>query len=81
MSVKMLNAILLSSIRQRVILLISSLLIVIMISVILLSVIPMSVIPMNVIPWTNFSLQDEPWAEFSTLEVAACIILCTYGPV
>jgi hypothetical protein len=21
--------------------------------------------------WTNFSLQDEPWAEFSTLEVAA----------
>jgi hypothetical protein len=22
--------------------------------------------------WTNFSLQDEPWAEFSTLEVAAC---------
>ncbi len=31
--------------------------------------------------WTNFSLQDEPWAEFSTLEVAACIILCTYGPV
>ncbi len=31
--------------------------------------------------WTNFSLQDEPWAEFSTLEVAACIILSTYGPV
>jgi len=31
--------------------------------------------------WTNFSLQDEPWAEFSTLEVAACTILCTYGPV
>ncbi len=31
--------------------------------------------------WTNFSLQDEPWAEFSTLEVAACVILCTYGPV
>jgi hypothetical protein len=30
--------------------------------------------------WTNFSLQDEPWAEFSTLEVAACIILCTYSP-
>jgi hypothetical protein len=27
--------------------------------------------------WTNFSLQDEPWAEFSTLEVAACIP-CTY---
>jgi len=22
-------------------------------------------------PWTNFSLQDELWAEFSTLEVAA----------
>jgi hypothetical protein len=21
---------------------------------------------------TNFSLQDEPWAEFTTLEVAAC---------
>jgi hypothetical protein len=33
------------------------------------------------IPWTNFSLQDEPWAEFSTLEVAAYVILCTYGPV
>ncbi len=32
-------------------------------------------------PWTNFSLQDKPWAEFSTLEVAACIILCTYGLV
>jgi hypothetical protein len=31
--------------------------------------------------WTNFSLQDEPWAKFSTLEVAACIIICTYGPV
>ncbi len=31
--------------------------------------------------WTNFSLQDEPWAEFSTIEVAACVILCTYGPV
>ncbi len=31
--------------------------------------------------WTNFSIQDEPWAEFSTLEVAACVILCTYGPV
>ncbi len=25
-------------------------------------------------PWTNFSLQDEPWAEFSTLEVVACVI-------
>jgi hypothetical protein len=22
--------------------------------------------------WTNFSWQDEPWAEFQTLEVAAC---------
>ncbi len=22
--------------------------------------------------WTNLSWQDEPWAEFSTLEVAAC---------
>ncbi len=22
--------------------------------------------------WTNFSWQDKPWAEFSTLEVAAC---------
>ncbi len=22
--------------------------------------------------WTNFSWQDEPWTEFSTLEVAAC---------
>ncbi len=25
--------------------------------------------------WTNFSLQDEPWAEFSTLEVAALHIM------
>ncbi len=25
--------------------------------------------------WTNFSLQDEPWAEFSTLEVAACVTM------
>ncbi len=23
-------------------------------------------------PWTNFSWQDQPWAKFSTLEVAAC---------
>jgi hypothetical protein len=23
-------------------------------------------------PWTNFSWQDEPWAKFSTLGVAAC---------
>jgi hypothetical protein len=23
-------------------------------------------------PWTNLSWQDEPWAEFSTLEVAEC---------
>jgi hypothetical protein len=30
--------------------------------------------------WTNFSLQDKNWAEFSTLEVAACIP-CTYCPV
>ncbi len=30
-----------------------------------------------VVAWTNFSLQDKPWAEFSTLEVAACIP-CTY---
>jgi hypothetical protein len=30
--------------------------------------------------WTNFSLQDKPWAEFSTLEVAVCIP-CTYCPV
>ncbi len=22
--------------------------------------------------WINFSWQDEPWAEFSTLQVAAC---------
>ncbi len=36
---------------------------------------------LSVSPWTNFGLQDEPWAEFSTLEVAACIILCTYSPV
>ncbi len=32
------------------------------------------------VPWTNFSLQDKPWAEFSTLEVAACIP-CTYCQV
>jgi hypothetical protein len=35
----------------------------------------------NAQPWTNFSLQDEPWAEFSTLEVAAACIPCTYSPV
>jgi hypothetical protein len=23
-------------------------------------------------PWTNFNCQDKPWAEFSTLEMAAC---------
>ncbi len=33
------------------------------------------------VSWTNFSLQDKPWAEFLTLEVTACSILCTYGPV
>jgi hypothetical protein len=22
--------------------------------------------------WTNLTLRDEPWAEFSTLEVTAC---------
>jgi hypothetical protein len=27
--------------------------------------------------WINFSLLDEPWAKFSTLEAAACIP-CTY---
>jgi hypothetical protein len=31
----------------------------------------------SIYAWTNFSLQDEPWAEFSTLKVAACIP-CTY---
>ncbi len=31
-------------------------------------------------PWTNFSLQDEPWAEFTTLDLAACVP-CTYCPV
>jgi hypothetical protein len=25
-------------------------------------------------PWTNFSLRDKTWAEFSTLEVAACVL-------
>ncbi len=25
--------------------------------------------------WTNFTRQDEPWAEFSTLEVAACHVM------
>ncbi len=30
--------------------------------------------------WTNFSILDEPWAEFSTSEVAACIPW-TYCPV
>jgi hypothetical protein len=34
----------------------------------------------NVKPWTNFSLQDEPWAKFTTLEVAACNPF-TYCPV
>jgi len=28
-------------------------------------------------PWTNFSYQDETWAEFSTLEVAVCAP-CSY---
>ncbi len=23
--------------------------------------------------WTNFSSQDKPWAEFSTLEAAVCM--------
>ena len=41
----------------------------------------MKILMINDKPWTNFSLQDEPWAEFSTLEVAACVILRTYGPV
>ncbi len=27
-------------------------------------------------PWTNLSWQDKPWAEFSTLEVAACHTMC-----
>jgi hypothetical protein len=31
--------------------------------------------------YENFSLQDKPWAEFSTLEVAAACIPCTYCPV
>jgi len=26
-------------------------------------------------PWTNFSYQDEPWADFSILEVAAAFLL------
>jgi hypothetical protein len=34
----------------------------------------------NAKPWTNFSRQDDPRAEFSTLEVAACIP-CAYCPV
>jgi hypothetical protein len=25
------------------------------------------------VAWTNFSLQDETWAEFSTLEAAVCM--------
>jgi len=29
-------------------------------------------LPYWVVAWTNFSLQDKPWAKFSTLEVAAC---------
>ncbi len=39
-----------------------------------------TLVTVKVTPWTKFSLQDEPWAEFSTLEVAACIP-CTYCPV
>jgi hypothetical protein len=31
-------------------------------------------------PWTNFSWQDEPWTEFSTLEGSACMP-CTYWAV
>jgi hypothetical protein len=30
--------------------------------------------------WTNFSQQDKPWAEFSTLEVAVCG-LCNFGVI
>ncbi len=30
--------------------------------------------------WTNFSKQDNPWADFSTLEVAASLP-CTYSTV
>ncbi len=29
-------------------------------------------IDLNHNTWTNFSRQDKPWAEFSTLEAAAC---------
>jgi hypothetical protein len=28
------------------------------------------------VAWTNFSKQDRNWAEFSTLEVTACLV-CT----
>jgi hypothetical protein len=34
----------------------------------------------NTCPWTNFSLQGEPWAEFTSFEVAACKPF-TYCPV
>ncbi len=35
----------------------------------------------NLESWTNFSQQDLTWAEFSTLEVAACIMSCAYHAV
>jgi hypothetical protein len=43
-----------------------------MLSIIILSASMLSFIVLDVSSWTNFSWQDEPWAEFSTLEVAAC---------
>ncbi len=41
---------------------------------------PLHVLDHMMWAWTNFSLQDKPWAEFTTLEVAACKP-CTYCPV
>ncbi len=46
---------------------------VIVLSVIVLSVIVLSVIVMSVVAPIHFNLQEEPWAKFSTLEMAAWV--------
>jgi hypothetical protein len=34
-----------------------------------------------ILPWTNFSKQDETWSQFSTLEVAICVLNTIYGVI
>ncbi len=64
-SAKQCSAIILSVIMLNVVMLSVVMLSVVMLSVIMLSVIILSVIMVSVVlpsAWTNFSLQDEPWA-------------------